>query len=83
MNISIEDRQLLVEAAFCALNQGMIQQAGTIMQAFPFIISDPGVLCRCECLMLIGLKRYDDARALLINFPPDEARQFSALITDI
>jgi len=78
-----EDRRLLVELAFCAVNHGLIQQAESIRLALSVLIADDAVRRRCDILLLIGLHRIDEAKVLLEQCTPQQAIEFHALLSNI
>jgi type III secretion system SsaH family protein len=75
-----EQKRLLVELAFAALNFGMPGQATVIYLVLPLLVNDRESLVLCQILLLVGLGRNDDARQHIAQLPETRQRELLLLL---
>jgi len=72
--------QLVVEAGFAAVSQGLRPELRDILPALPHWLDDPEQLARCEAFLLFGLGRRRAARKRLDTLSADDCLPLRALL---
>lgn len=74
-----EDCRLILQAGIAAAHHGLLNDAQTILDALPVLVSDPVQQCLLRSVLLFSLQRRQEAQKCLVGLDCDEAEQLKTL----